>query len=515
METNPFFCAVRGRRHRFLNRVGMVSGNGQSIFGARIKRHRFGIAAAIAGIVSGCTILDPHVITPEIDLPDAYIKKSPNALRPAASPYDFAVFKSRRLTELIALGRGFNLDIGAAIARIQQAEAQVRIATQALIPTIQAQGSGSQSLTHIRGNAVRSTTVIAELSASYEIDFWGKNHAAVYSAIANEKASSFDAATVAITADANVATTYFNVIATQKQIDVAKANLAIAQRVLDAILARNKAGTASGLDVAQQQTLVDNVRVTIPPLERQREQFKHALAVLVGTAPEFFQYKGEDLYAVAVPSIPPGLPSELLCRRPDIANAEALLSAEKFTVSSARAALFPSIQLTGVGGFQSVALASLFQPQNLFYNAMVGITQPLTNAYQLQAILDQNRARYGELLEDYRRVIISAFQDVEDSLIAYQKDAEQERLQRMAVTSARRAYDISQAQLRGGIIDVTTLLQIQQTLFTAENALALVRQSRLQAAVSLYRSLGGGWYKPGDSGIAEVPSLIEVKAKTP
>lgn len=479
------------------------------------KGHRLQIAAAMFCLLSGCTILDPNVPTPEIDLPDAYIKKSATSLRPAASPYDFAVFKSRKLTELIALGRGFNLDIGAAIARIQQAEAQVRIASQALIPTIQAQGTGSQSLTHLQGNAVRSTSVVAELAASYEIDFWGKNRATVYSAIANQKASSFDAATVAITADANIATTYFNAIATQKQIDIAKANLAIAQRTLDAINARNRAGTASGLDVAQQQTLVDNVKVTIPPLERQLEQFKHALAVLVGTAPEFFHYKGDDLFAVAVPGIPPGLPSELLCRRPDIANAEALLSAQKFTVSSARAALFPSIQLTGAGGFQSVALASLFQPQSLFYNAAVGITQPLTNLYQLQAILDQDRARYGELLEDYRRVIISAFQDVEDSLIAYQKDAEQERLQRMAVMSARRAYEISQAQLRGGIIDVTTLLQIQQTLFAAENNLALVRQSRLQAAVSLYRSLGGGWYKPGDAGIAEVPSLIEVKAKTP
>ncbi len=482
---------------------------------ARRRRQMIGMAMLVpVACFGGCTMLDPNVPAPELELPNAYIKKGSNP-RPAASPYDFAVFKSHRLTELVALGRGFNFDISASIARIQQSEALVRVATQPLIPTIQAQGSASQSLNHPFGQANRISMVTAQLTASYELDFWGKNHATLNAAIANQYSSSFDSMTVAITTDANVATTYFNAIGTQKQIDIAKKNLAIAQRTLNAIEARFKAGTASGLDTAQQETLVANVRVTIPPLERQLEQFKHALAVLVGTAPEFFQYKGEDLYSVAVPKIPPGLPSELLCRRPDIAFAEALLESQKFTVSSARAALFPSIQLTAAGGFQSVALATLFQPQSLFYNVAASITQPITNAYQLQATLDQNRARYGELLENYRKAIISAFQDVEDSLIAYQKNAEQERLQEMAVKSARRAYEISETQLRGGIIDVTTLLQVQQALFTAENQLALVRISRLQAAVSLYRALGGGWYKPPDTGIAEVPSLIEVKARTP
>jgi len=216
-----------------------------------------------------------------------------------------------------------------------------------------------------------------------------------------------------------------------------------------------------------------------------------------------------------VPTIPAGLPSELLCRRPDVASAEAQLSAVKFDVSSARAAMFPSIQLTGNGGFESVALASLFQPQSLFYNAAVGITQPITNEYQLQAQLDLQRATYGELLQNYRRTVVSAFQNVEDALVAYAKDAEQERLQREAVMSARRAFELSQTQLRGGIIDVTTLLQVEQTLFTAEIAYAQIRQARLQAAVSLYQALGGGWHKPADAAIAEVASVWEVKAKTP
>jgi outer membrane protein, multidrug efflux system len=488
----------------------------RNTIGRVAKGRCFAIAAlAVNGCFGGCTILDPNVPAPVVELPEAYIKQKPNSGPLAASPGDFAVFKSPRLVELIALGRGFNFDVGAAIARIQEAEAQVRIATQALIPTVQAQGSGSQSLTHVQGQAVKTTTVIGELTASYTLDFWGQFRSLLYAAKSNEWNASFAAATVAISTDASIANTYFEAIGTQEQIDISRRNLAAAQDILDKVRERFKYGTASQLDVAQQETLVANIAVTIPPLERMLEQFKHALAVLVGMAPEFFHYKGEKLFTVTVPTIPSGLPSELLCRRPDIASAEAQLSSAKFNVSSARAAMFPTIQLTGAGGFQSVALASLFQPQNAFYNMAVGITQPLTNEYQLQAMLDQNRAIYGELLQIYRKAIAAAFQDAEDTLIAYRKDAEQERLQFAATKSARRAFELSKQQLTAGIIDMTTLLTIEQTLFTAELAYAQIRQIRLQAAVSLYQALGGGWYKPGNAGIAEVASVIEVKAKAP
>jgi outer membrane protein TolC len=177
--------------------------------------------------------------------------------------------------------------------------------------------------------------------------------------------------------------------------------------------------------------------------------------------------------------------------------------------------MFPAIQLTGVGGFQSTGLANLFQPQNAFYNIAAGLTQPITNEYGLQATLDLNKATYGEHLQTYRKTIVSAFQNVESELIAIAKDAQQERLQHEAVISARRAFELSEQQLKGGIIDVTTLLQVEQSLFTAEIAYAQIRQTRLLDAVSLYQALGGGWYKPGDASIAEVASVLEVKAKSP
>jgi outer membrane protein, multidrug efflux system len=476
------------------------------------------ISAALMGIAcaGGCTILDPHVPTPEIEVPNLFINqkgKGPSN----ATPYDFAAFRSKYLTELVALGRGFNFDIGASIARIQEAEAQVRIATQQLIPVITTEGTGvSQSLTPPAGQGGRRrTTVTSQLTGSYVLDIWGQYRSLLYAAKANEFNASFASAVTTITTDASIATTYFEAIGTQEQIEVEKRNLAAAKRIMKAIQDRFKQGTASGLDVAQQETLVANVAVTIPPLERQLQQFKYALAVLVGQPPEFFRYKADKLFAVTVPAIPSGLPSDLLYRRPDIAQAEAQLAADKFDVSSARAAMFPAITLTGQGGFQSTGLANLFQPQNAFYNMAAGLTQPITNEYGLQATLDLNKATYGEHLQNYRKTIVSAFQNVESALIAVAKDAQQERLQHEAVISARRAFELSEQQLRGGIIDVTTLLQVEQTLFTAEIAYAQIRQTRLLDAVSLYQALGGGWYKPGDAGIAEVASVIQVKAKGP
>ena len=475
-------------------------------------RLRIVSAAAVCACLAGCTVLDPNVPTPEVEVPNLFINQK-GKVSSTATPYDFVAFKSRHLNELIALGRGFNFDIGAAIARIQEAEAQVRIAEQQLIPTITTSGTGaSQSLSPGIG---RRTTVTAALNGTYTVDIWGQYRSLLFAAKANEWNASFAASVTTITTDASIATTYFQAVGAQEQIDIAKRNLTAAQRILKAIRDRFAQGTASGLDVAQQETLVANIAVTIPPLERNLQQYRYALAVLVGQAPEFFRYKSEKLFAVAVPAIPSGLPSDLLCRRPDIASAEAQLSAAKFNVSSARAAMFPSIQLTGQGGLQSAALASLFQPQSAFYNMAAGVVAPITNEYGLQAQLDFEKATYGELAQTYRKAVFSAFQNVESTLIAYRKDAEQERLQHAAVTSARRAFELSEQQYRGGIVDVTTLLQVEQTLFQAEIAYAQIRQTRLMDTVSLYQALGGGWYKPGDAGIAEVASVIEVKAKTP
>jgi outer membrane protein TolC len=208
--------------------------------------------------------------------------------------------------------------------------------------------------------------------------------------------------------------------------------------------------------------------------------------------------RGGSLSAITPQRVAPGLPSELLLQRPDIREVEAQLSAANANVESARAALFPSISLTGQGGFVSTALNTLFIPQSAIYSVAASVTQPVFDGFRLLSTLDLQKARRTELLQLYRKAIISGFADVDRALIAVRDLAEQERLQAEAVATARRAYELSETQLRAGTIDITTVLNTQRTLFTEQDQLVVVQLTRRQAIVSLFQALGGGWVLPDE-----------------
>jgi NodT family efflux transporter outer membrane factor (OMF) lipoprotein len=269
--------------------------------------------------------------------------------------------------------------------------------------------------------------------------------------------------------------------------------VANAEEVLAAIRDRMEAGTATALDVAQQESVVAGQRATIAPLEQQIRQDGNALAILVGRLPEQMTVKPEVLSGIRQPLIQPGLPSELLARRPDVQSAEAALVAANANIGNARAQFFPSIQLTGSGGFQSVMLATLLQHTGLIYAFGTSLTQPIFEGGRLEGQLEQAKGRYDELLQDYRKAVVSAFSDVENALVAVQKTAEEEDAQRTAEATARNAYEIAESQLRGGTVDITTVLNTQKTLFAAVDALTQARLAHLQAVVGLYKALGGGW----------------------
>jgi outer membrane protein TolC len=207
---------------------------------------------------------------------------------------------------------------------------------------------------------------------------------------------------------------------------------------------------------------------------------------------------------ITVPRVTPGLPSELLYQRPDIRQAEAQLSASNFSVEAARAAFFPQIQLTGTTGLQSTALASLFTPGAWFYTMTASLTQPLFDGFLLESQLKQAKGVQLQNLQAYRKAVLSAFSDVEKALIALQRTTQQERLQREVVAASRKAFEVAETQLRGGTINLITVLQAEQTLFTAENNLVLVRLQRLLAASSLFQALGGGWTPEGTLAVTVV-----------
>jgi NodT family efflux transporter outer membrane factor (OMF) lipoprotein len=386
-----------------------------------------------------------------------------------------------------------------------QADAQSRISGAPLLPIVDLNASASRSRSSQTmgtggggGGSAERSVYSASLSASYEIDFWGKNRAALRAAEHLAAASRFDREVVALTTVATVANTYFLVLSSQDRLRTARENLAAATRVYNLIEERFKVGTASALDTAQQESVVNQQRATIPLLEQIVQENIATLATLIGRAPAHASIRGGSINQIAIPPVTPGLPSDLIAQRPDIRDAEAQLAAANANVESARAAMFPSITLTGERGYQSAALAMLFRPESVFFNLAAGLTQPVLDGYRLQGQLDLTKGRQDELLQLYRKAVIDGFADVERALIAVQKTAERVRLLQQVVTSSRRAFEISETRLREGAVDLVTVLNTQQTLFLAQDALAQARLARLQAVVSLFQGLGGGWPLPRD-----------------
>lgn len=403
-------------------------------------------------------------------------------------------FGSAQLDQLIADAQRSNDDLAAAIARVREADAQARIAGAPLLPSLDLGATATRERAQVMGVGPEVYNVFnPALSASYEIDFWGKNRAAHQSATAAALASRYDQQTVALTVVSSVATTYFQVLELRERIDVTQENLASDQKVLDGLKLEQSVGTATGLDVAQQETAVITLNATIPLLQQQLRQATYALAVLVGKTPEALELQPGSLAALVSLPLDAGMPSELLERRPDVAEAEQQLIAANADITVARAALFPSIMLTASGGYQSAALATLINPASRVYASTAGLTQPIFHGGALRGQVAYSKARYDELLSMYHKTVLTAFSNADGSLVAVRQTAEQQQRQQAAVAAARRAYDYAIAQMAAGTINVLTVLNTENALFTARDTQVQVEYAHLQALVGLYTALGGGW----------------------
>jgi len=491
---------------------------------ARVRVRRCVRAVAVvcvAQALSGCFFLDTEKPALNLDVPDSYVtaRKGKNSGLP---PLDWwRGFHSHELTLLMEEAQTANLDIAVAVARIRQADAAARIANAALLPTIDFNASATRERIATAGGGgggggaspVRSLYNV-NLTASYTLDFWGRNRATLLAADETAIAKRFDKDVVTLTAMVSVANAYFNVIASQDRLRIARDNLKAATKILDLIKQRadpKLGGTASDLEVSQQESLVATVRASIPPLEITLRQNKMALALLVGRAPEHFSVAGGSAFKLAIPRVSPGMPSELLNQRPDIREAEANLRSANHSVEAARAAFFPTISLTGNTGFESTALSSLFGPGAWFYTVAASAAQPIFHGGALVGALEQAQGVQDEFLQDYRKAVLSGFSDVEQALIGVQQQALHERYQREVVRASKKAFDISVQRLQNGILDMVTLTQTQETLFTAQDNLAQIRLQRLQSIVILYQALGGGWAPPppaAPTAAAPTPAVV-------
>lgn len=417
----------------------------------------------------------------------------------AASPWPDAEwwtgFKSAELDGLIAKAQTANLDVAAAAARITQAEGQSKTASSALFPSVDISGSGStrDSWSDENTSSTGGNTFSLSAAASYELDFWGKNRASAKAARRAVDSSRYDAQTVALTVTSDVASIYFQVLSLRDRIAIAKANVDNAERVLSLVEAKARAGVVTPLDLARQRATTASQRATIPALEQQEREARANLALLLAVPPQGFDIEATGLKDIAAPQVAPGLPSELLARRPDIASATADLEGADASVTAARAAFYPSISLTGSTGFSSSALAALINPAAAAYNAGASLAQPLFDGRRLSGALENAKGRRAEVLANYRSTVLTAFQDVSNTLGSIDTLARQGTLQRENVRQSQAAFDIAEARYRAGLEDYLSVLDAQRTLYSAEDTKAQNALSQLQARVTLFRVLGGGW----------------------
>ena len=462
-------------------------------------------AAGLLGLLcivissAGC-ILTKDLPDPALDIPDGYKAARLTKAADALPTLDWwRGFRSTELTTLMQEAQTVNLDIAAATARFLQADAQARITGAALLPSLS--GAGQETYSRNSGSSSSGLTnggrevvnYSASLSASYQLDFWGQNRDAAQAAEETAVASRFDRDVVALTTLTTVANAYFQVLTSQDRLRTAQHNIESATRILNAIKERLRAGTGTDLDVAQQEAVLANQRASVPPLRQTLDQNINALATLVSRPPESVRITGGSLNQIGIPRVTPGLPSELLTQRPDIRRQEAQLASATANVGSARAQFFPSIQLTGQGGYQSSALSALFQPQAAFFSLVGSATQPIFDGGRILGNFELTKAKQDELLQTYRKTVVQSFADVDNALMSIRQTTIKLRLQRDVLAASRRAFELSEQQLRAGTADIVTVLNTQLTLFQAEDALWQAQLARLLAIVSLYQALGGGW----------------------
>lgn len=409
-------------------------------------------------------------------------------------------FGSPVLNRLIDQARRDSFDVAAAMARVRQAQATAVIAGAPLLPEVKFNLSASrQRLLRGSGNsdldATESNKTVnnydANLTASYEIDFWGGRAAARDSAVHSLHASEFDQANVELTLLSNVADRYAQTLAAHQRLQIAELNLANARNVLDLVQTRYDAGSATGLELAQQKSLVAGQQRQLPLIQQSAEESRITLAALLGQPVQALALGSEPFQALTWPNIGPGVPSQLLRRRPDIAQAEAQLAAANADVTVARAAMLPTVTLGATLGSGAYKAEDVLRSP--FYTLTSGLIAPIFNNGRLSAERDKARARQDELLQTYRGAIINGFADVEKALSSLTRLDQQRQWQTEELQQAQTAFEIAQSRYEAGAEDLLTVLETQRTLYAAQDLNVQLRLSRLQASIALYKALGGGW----------------------
>ena len=408
----------------------------------------------------------------------------------------FRAFGSAELDSLIASAEQDSLDLQAADARLRQADARARAAGAGILPQVDFNASSTQFQGHSSQGSGHETDSSALVSASYEVDFWGKNRAARDSARLLEKSSEADRAVVALSTVTSVANTYFQVVALREDVETAELTLSTARKVLELVSARRAAGIATPAEIALQRAAVAAAEVRVRELEGQKFEAEAALAILVGKTPGALEITQRRLADFTEPRVAAGLPAQLLARRPDVFSAEETLRSAHADLVQARAAFFPSITLTGAGGVQNPAVqAALLTLPGAGPSLTVGaaLTQSIFDGGRLRAARDEASAKELEMIAHYRAAVLAALWDVEIALSAIGHLEQQASSQAESLSQSELALAAAQARYQAGSGDFLTVLDAQRAAIAAREQMTQYKLARLRAAVGLCKALGGGW----------------------
>jgi NodT family efflux transporter outer membrane factor (OMF) lipoprotein len=405
-------------------------------------------------------------------------------------------FGDDQLSRFMAEARANNLDMLQAAARLRQADARAKQAGAALLPSVGLNADINTLYGQAKGTSQHETDWSAALGASYELDFWGKNRDALDAANAARTASAADRATVGLTVSAGVANSYFQLLSLRQRIALARANLATSEQILRLVQRRVDAGYAANSDLTQERANMAAQRALIPALEQQELETRDALAVLLGRPPEGFSVTGDTLGELSGPAVVPGLPSELLTRRPDVMSAEANLAAAHANLAAARTAFLPNISLTANGGVAYPALAAAVDTlpgTGLTAGLGASLVQVIFDNGKIEGQVEEAKAHEEELLAAYRAAAIAAFSDVENAAGNLSHLTAQEAALKDQVAASQSVLAAAQRKYSAGYADFLVVTDAERSLNSARDQLADTRRARLAALVALYKALGGGW----------------------
>lgn len=446
----------------------------------------------LTAFLSGCN-LTPAYQRPQTALPETWLAaaQKQSAEQAAVEATWWKNFKSTELNTLVDLALERNNDLLAALERIDQARASVKIAGASLLPAADASGGAGWNYSNpSTGGSTDRGSGSAGVSVSYEVDLFGRNRAGVESAKANLRGTMYDRDALSLVVKGDVAKTYFQILNLRERIALANNNLSNSRQVLDIVEARYNAGSASALDVARQKSSLSTAEAAVTSLQNQEQLAENALSILLGRAPSDLKLASKSLRVINIPKIPVAQPSDVVEQRPDIRVAEENLIGANADIGAAKAAFFPTLNLTAGASFTKSPLSD---PASSAASLAASLLAPIFRGGELQGGVERAEARQRELVYNYQTTVLTSMREVEDALSAASAAKKREVSLATAMSEARRAYNLSRDLYEAGAADFQTMLDAERTVISAEDSHASVRLEVLNAAVDLYKAVGGGW----------------------